>query len=95
LQIARPGPASARTLGPMPADDTQGGSAPKRRFGFLSRAALVVLAFIGAWVVVGHFWDWAHPWWRYASVASISFTVGAIYGRFRKYEHDERKRARS
>ncbi|MCU1429848.1 MAG: hypothetical protein JWL83_3848 [Actinomycetia bacterium] len=73
----------------MPADE-EGGR--KRGVGFLTRLLLVVLAFIGAWVVVGHFWDWAHPWWRYASVASISFTVGGFYGRFRKYEHDEKKR---
>jgi hypothetical protein len=66
----------------------------RARFGVVPRLLLLVLAFIGAWVVLGNAYDWARPWWRYASVASIAFTLGAMYGRFRKYEHDEKLRAR-
>ena len=40
--------------------------------------------FVGAWVVLGNVWETAKPWWRYASIASISFTVGAFYGRYRR-----------
>ncbi|MGQ0824086.1 MAG: hypothetical protein ACT4OX_03460 [Actinomycetota bacterium] len=56
------------------------------RFGFLGWLILLSLAIVGAWVVVGEAWDSARPWWRYASVASISFTIGSFYGRFRRYE---------
>jgi hypothetical protein len=62
--------------------------------GILTRLAIIVLAFIGLWVVLGQLYDWAHPWWRYASVASISFTIGAMYGRFRRWEHDEKRKSR-
>jgi hypothetical protein len=66
----------------------------RERFGVVPRLLIVVLAFIGAWVVLGHAYDWARPWWRYASIASISFTVGAMYGRFRRWEHDDKARTR-
>jgi hypothetical protein len=59
--------------------------------GFLGWLILLSLAFVGGWVVVGNAIDWAKPWWRYASIASISFTVGTFYGRFRR---DEKKRSR-
>jgi hypothetical protein len=52
--------------------------------GFLGWAVLLSLAFVGAWVVLGNVWETAKPWWRYASIASISFTVGAFYGRYRR-----------
>lgn len=61
-------------------DDGDGG------LGFLGWLILVALAFVGAWVLVGEALDFARPWWRYASVASISFTIGAFYGRFRRVE---------
>ena len=66
----------------------------RRAVGALTRFVVIVLAFIGAWVVVGHAYDWAHPWWRYATVASLFFTIGAMYGRFRRYEHDEKRKAK-
>jgi hypothetical protein len=50
----------------------------------LGWVVLLTLALVGAYVVIGNAWDWARPWWRYASVASISFTVGAFYGRYRR-----------
>ena len=65
----------------------------RRGLGVLARLLIIVLAFVGAWVVVGHLYDWAHPWWRYATVASIFFTIGAMYGRFRRWEHDEKRKA--
>jgi hypothetical protein len=67
---------------PGPADEKpdRGG------LGFLGWLVLISLALVGAWVVVGNAWDWAKPWWRYATVASIAFTCGTIYGRFRRYE---------
>jgi hypothetical protein len=60
-------------------------------FGFLGWAILLSLAFVGAWVVLGNAWDWARPWWRYASIASISFTIGAFYGRYRRDAKRERR----
>ena len=62
--------------------------------GILTRLVIILLAFVGLWVVLGQLYDWAHPWWRYASVASISFTIGAMYGRFRRWEHDDKRKAR-
>jgi hypothetical protein len=56
----------------------------RRGIGFLGWLVLLSLAFVGAWVVLGNAVDWAKPWWRYASIASISFTVGTFYGRFRR-----------
>jgi hypothetical protein len=64
----------------MPADDR----VERPGIGFLGWAILLSLALVGAWVVVGNAWDWARPWWRYASIASISFTIGAFYGRYRR-----------
>jgi hypothetical protein len=55
---------------------------------------LLALAFIGAWVLIGNAWDWARPYWRYASVASIAFTAGTFYGRFRRWEREEKKSPR-
>jgi hypothetical protein len=52
--------------------------------GFLGWAVLLTLALVGGWVIVGNAWDWARPWWRYASIASLSFTVGTFYGRYRR-----------
>jgi hypothetical protein len=72
----------------MPADDRD----EKPGIGFLGWAILLSLAFVGAWVLVGNAWDWARPWWRYASIASISFTIGAFYGRYRR---DVKKSPRS
>jgi len=69
----------------LPERDAEG-----RGVGFLGWLILIALAFVGAWVVVGEALDFARPWWRYASVASVSFTIGAFYGRFRR---DEKKRA--
>jgi hypothetical protein len=63
--------------------------------GILTRLVIIVLAFIGLWVVLGQLYDWAHPWWRYASVASISFAIGAMYGRFRRWERDEKRKSSS
>jgi len=65
----------------------------KRGVGVLTRLLVIVLAFIGLWVVIGHAYDWAHPWWRYATIASIFFTLGTMYGRFRRWERDEKKKA--
>ena len=42
------------------------------------------IGFLGWAVIVGNAWDWARPWWRYASIASLSFTVGTFYGRYRR-----------
>ena len=56
----------------------------RRGIGFLGWAILLSLALVGGWVIVGNAWDWARPWWRYASIASISFTVGTFYGRYRR-----------
>ncbi len=67
----------------------------RARIGVLTRLVIVVLAFIGAWVVLANAYDWARPWWRYATVASIAFTVGAMYGRFRRWEHDEHRKTRN
>jgi hypothetical protein len=64
----------------------------RRGLGVLGWLVLLSLACVGAWVLVGNAWDWARPWWRYATVASIVFTLGTAYGRFRRSEA-ERKRA--
>ncbi|MDQ1520251.1 MAG: hypothetical protein QOI55_1324 [Actinomycetota bacterium] len=66
----------------------------RRGIGVVGRLVLLALAFVGAWVVLGNAYDWARPWWRYATVASISFTVGTFYGRFRRYERDEKRKSR-
>jgi uncharacterized membrane protein len=66
----------------------------RRGLGVLGRLLLLALAFVGAWVVLANAYDWARPWWRYVTVASIAFTVGTFYGRFRRYEHDEKRRSR-
>jgi hypothetical protein len=66
----------------------------RRSIGVLGWLVLLSLAFVGAWVVFGNAYDWARPWWRYATVASIAFTVGTFYGRFRRYEHDEKRKSR-
>ena len=52
--------------------------------GFLGWALLLTLAFVGGWVILGNALDWARPFWRYATVASISFTIGTFYGRYRR-----------
>lgn len=51
---------------------------------------LLSLATVGAWVVLGNALDFARPWWRYASIASIAFTLGTFYGRFRRDEKQAR-----
>ena len=71
----------------MAVDQQQG----KRRFGFFVKALLVCLALIGAWVVVGNFWHWARPYWHAVAIASIAFTAGTFYGRFRRDEHAARR----
>jgi len=73
----------------VPADQKKKG----RGLGVLGWLVLVSLALVGAWVVVGNAWDWAKPWWRYATIASIAFTAGTFYGRFRRYEHDEKRKS--
>jgi len=62
----------------------------KRGIGFVGWLILLSLAVVGAWVLVGEAWDFARPFWRYASVASISFTIGSLYGRFRRDEKKQR-----
>ena len=75
----------------MPADDTD---RDRRGIGALGWLVLLALACVGAWVVLGNAYDWARPWWRYATVASIAFTLGTFYGRFRRHEATEKRRAR-
>lgn len=58
--------------------------------GFFGWLILLSLAVVGAWVLVGEAWDFARPFWRYASVASIAFTIGTFYGRFRRDEKKQR-----
>ena len=67
----------------------------RRGLGVIGRLVILSLALVGAWVVFGNAYDWARPWWRYATIASISFTVGTFYGRFRRYEREEKRKARS
>ena len=74
----------------MPADEAR----ERRGIGVLGWLVLLSLAFVGAWVLLGEAYDWAQPWWRYATVASIAFTLGTFYGRFRRHEADEKRRAR-
>jgi hypothetical protein len=66
----------------------------RRRVGVIGWLVLLSLALVGAWVVIGEAWDWARPWWRYATVASIAFTLGTLYGRFRRFEADEKRAGR-
>ena len=70
---------------PPEPDDARGG------IGFLGWAILLSLAFVGGWVILGNAWDWARPWWRYASIASISFTIGTFYGRYRRDTKRDRR----
>ncbi len=56
----------------------------QRGIGFLGWLILISLAFVGLWVVAGNVFEWAKPWWRYASIASIAFTAGTFYGRYRR-----------
>jgi uncharacterized membrane protein len=65
----------------------------RRGLGVLGRLLLLALAFVGAWVVLANAYDWARPWWRYASIASISFTIGTLYGRFRRHEANEKRKS--
>jgi hypothetical protein len=76
----------------VPADDER--DRGRRGIGVLGWLVLVSLAFVGAWVVLGNAYDWARPWWRYATVASIAFTLGTFYGRFRRHEAAEKRRDR-
>jgi hypothetical protein len=67
---------------------------PRRpRFGFGARVLLVCLLIVGAWVVVGSVLSLAHSWLRYLTVGAVCFAAGAMYGRFRRYEHDERRKS--
>jgi hypothetical protein len=72
----------------VPPDDAK----DRPGFGVLGWLVLISLALVGAWVVVGNAWDWAKPWWRYATVASVAFTLGTFYGRFRRYEKTQKQR---
>ena len=74
---------------PVPAEERRRG-----RLGFVGWAILLCLALIGGWVLVSNLLDFAKPWWRYVTVASIAFTIGTFYGRFRRSEHDEKRKNR-
>ena len=60
--------------------------------GFLGWTILLALALVGGWVLINNALEWARPWWRYVSVASIAFTIGTFYGRYRKDQAAAKKK---
>jgi hypothetical protein len=74
---------------PVPAEERGG---RRGRIGFVGWAILLCLALIGGWVLVTNLLDFARPFWRYVTVASIAFTIGTFYGRFRRSERDEKRK---
>lgn len=64
----------------------------RRRVGPLLWVVIVAFAVVGAWVTFTNAFEWAKPWWRYGTVASIAFTLGTLYGRFRRDERAKSSR---
>lgn len=45
------------------------------------RAMLVVFVVVGAWVTISNAYEWARPFLRYFTVASVAFTLGRMSAR--------------
>jgi hypothetical protein len=72
---------------PVPAEERGRG-----RFGFGGWALLLCLALLGAWILFTTLLDAARPILREVTIALIAFTIGMFYGRFRRYERDEKRK---
>ena len=42
------------------------------------RGVLAVFVVVGAWVTISNAYDWARPFLRYFTVASVGFAVGRL-----------------
>ncbi len=42
------------------------------------RGILVVFVVVGAWVTISNAYEWARPFLRYFTVASVGFTIGRL-----------------
>lgn len=45
------------------------------------RVVLAVFVIVGAWVTISSAYDWARPFLRYFTVASVAFTLGRFSAR--------------